>query len=145
MIASRPPTLPRRIATGLILLSALGASAAPRTTLLVPLPAEPAWQDMAFLAAVPAATVVNDGAPSLVALDAPGALTPEVQDYLRRYRPDAVHLLGDAPGGLVAGGRPCGMLQAGSADEAACRLSAQFWRTCATAVISPGDDYEAGL
>mgnify|MGYP000279659859 CR=1 FL=1 len=42
MIASRRATLPRCIATGLTLLSALGASAAPRTTLLVPLPAEPA-------------------------------------------------------------------------------------------------------
>ena len=51
-----------------------------RTTLLAPLPTEPAWQDMAFLAAVPAATVVNNGAPSLVALDASGALSPEIQD-----------------------------------------------------------------
>jgi hypothetical protein len=39
---------------------------------LVPLPAEPGWQDMAFLAAIPAATVINRGAPSLVALEAAG-------------------------------------------------------------------------
>jgi hypothetical protein len=43
-----------------------------RTTVLVPLPAEPGWQDMAFLAAIPAATVINRGAPSLVALEAAG-------------------------------------------------------------------------
>jgi hypothetical protein len=135
----------RCVASALVLLAAPGAFAAPRTTLLVPLPAEPAWQDMAFLAAVPAATVANDGAPSLVALDASGALTPEVQDYLRRYRPDDVHLLGDATAGPVIGGRPCGVLRAGSADDAACRLSARFWRTCATAVVCPEDDYEAGL
>ena len=116
-----------------------------RTTLLVPLPAEPAWQDMAFLAAVPAATVVNNGAPSLVALDTSGALSPEIQDYVRRYRPDAVHLLGGAADGLVVTSRTCGVLQAGSADEAACVLSARFWRRCATAVICPEDDYEAGL
>jgi hypothetical protein len=41
-----------------------------RTTVLVPLPAEPGWQDMAFLAAIPAATVINRGAPTLVALEA---------------------------------------------------------------------------
>jgi hypothetical protein len=145
MIGSRHATRLLCVTMALTLLAAPGAFAASRTTLLVPLPAEPAWQDMAFLAAVPAATVVNDGAPSLVALDASCALTPETLDYIRRYRPDAVHLIGDAPGGLVVGGRPGVVLRAGSADEAACRLSAQFWRTCATAVICPGDDYEAGL
>jgi hypothetical protein len=113
--------------------------------LLVPLPAEPAWQDMAFLAAVPAAFAVNKGAPSLVALDASGTLSPEVQDYIRRYHPDAVHLVVHAPGGLEIAGRPCASLGAGSADEAACALSAKFWRTAPTAVICPEDDYEAGL
>lgn len=116
-----------------------------RTILLVPLPAEPSWQDMAFLAAVPAATVVNNGSPSLVALDASGALSPEIQDYIRRYRPDAAHLLGGAADGLVVAGRTCSVLRAGSADEAACVLSEKFWRASATAVICPEDDYETGL
>jgi len=116
-----------------------------RTTLLVPLPAEPAWQDMAFLAAVPAMTVANNGAPSLVALEASGTLTPEIQDYLRRYRPDEVLSLGSAANGLAVAGRTCSVLTAGSADEAACALSARFWRTSATAVICPAGDYQAGL
>jgi len=129
---------------------AKGSAAVPggtgtRTALLVALPAESSWQDMAFLAAVPAATVVNNGAPSLVALDASGALSPEIQDYARRYRPDAVFLLGGAAEGLAVAGRACGLLRAGSADEAACVLSEKFWRASATAVICPEDDYEAGL
>lgn len=116
-----------------------------RTMLLVPLPAEPAWQDMAFLAAVPAATVANNGPPSLVALDASGTLSPEILDYVRRYRPGTVYLLSDAASGLAAAGRPCTLVRAASADGAACALSATFWRSSATAVICPEGDYEAGL
>ncbi|MCX6878646.1 MAG: C25 family cysteine peptidase [Verrucomicrobia bacterium] len=124
---------------------ALPGQAAHRTTLLVPLPVEPAWQDMAFLAAVPAACVANNGAPSLVALEAAGTLTPEIQDYLRRYRPDVVIRLGGAADGVAVAGRTCDVLQAGSADAAACQLSARFWGPCTTAVICPADDYAAGL
>ena len=116
-----------------------------RTTLLVPLPTEPGWQDMAFLAAIPAMTVVNKGAPSLVALEAAGTLTSEIQDYLRRYRPDEVLLLGGVANGLAVAGRTCGVIKAGSADEAACALSTRCWRTSATAVICPEADYEAAL
>ena len=116
-----------------------------RTTVLVPLPAEPGWQDMAFLAAIPAATVINRGAPSLVVLEAAGTLTPEIQDYLRRYRPDEIVLLGNATDGLVIAGHTCGVLKAGDADEAACVLSKRFWRTSVTAVVCPEGYYEAGL
>jgi hypothetical protein len=116
-----------------------------RTTLLVPLPQEASWQDLAFLAAVPAATVVNAGAPSLIALDATATLTPEIQDYASRYRPDQVALLGNAPIDLVVANRPCQRLAAGSAEEAACKLSATFWQSCPTAVICPDDHYESAL
>ena len=120
-------------------------SAGRRTTVLVALPVEPGWQDMAFLAAIPAATLINHGAPSLVALEVAGTLTPEVQDYLRRYRPDEVFLLGNAADNLVIAGRNCGVLKAGGADQAACALSARFWPSSATAVVCPEGDYEAGL
>ena len=116
-----------------------------RTTLLVPLPAEPAWQDMAFLAAIPAAMVVNSGAPSLIAFDPAEPLSPEIKDYLRRYRPDAVILLGNSPGDQAITGRTCSVVRAVSADESACALSRGFWRTSATAVICQEGDYEAGL
>lgn len=118
---------------------------AARTTLLVALSAEPAWQDLAFLAAVPAAACSNNGAPSLIALDAAGTLAPEVKDYLRRYRPDAVCQVGGAATAAVVAGRPCEVLPAGSADEAACALSAKFWRQSETAVLCAEDDYAAAL
>ena len=125
----------------------------PRTLLLVPLAEGAAWQDMAFLAAVPAATHVNKGAPSLVALDATAALSPELVDYARRYQPEQVFLLGDGSGAnrpgepqvrLVAG-RACQPLKAASAEESACVLSATFWKASATAVLCPSNNYEAGL
>jgi hypothetical protein len=121
------------------------ARADERTLMLVPLPEKPAWQDMAFLAAVPAATLVNNGAPSLVALDATATLSPEVLDYARRYRPDRVFLLGGATNGLVVAGRACDVLKASTAEEAACRLSAAFWQTSGIAVICQTNNYEDGL
>lgn len=117
-----------------------------RTSVLVPLPVESGWQDMAFLAAIPAATVVNRGAPSLIALDAAGAVTAEVNDYLRRYRPDDVFMIGgNTAADQTIANQTCRVIKASSADEAACAMSACFWRTSATAVITPEDDYEAGL
>lgn len=116
-----------------------------RTCLLVALPAQASWQDLAFLAAVPAATMANHGAPSLIALDTSGTLSPEIQDYLRRYRPDAMYQLGGAPNELLGTGRPGIGLPADSADEAACVLCRKFWRQCATAVLCAEDDYAAAL
>ncbi len=116
-----------------------------RTTVLVPVPVEPGWQDMAFLAAIPASLVANNGEPSLVALEATNTLTPEVQDYLRRYRPSEVIVLGNTTNDLVIAGRTSSVLKAGSADAAACALSARFWRTATAAVVCPEGDYEAGL
>jgi len=117
----------------------------PRTTVLVPLPQDPSWQDMAFLAAVPAATVANGGAPSLIALDATGEITPEIRDYANRYKPDQVILLGGAQGATEVAGKTCKRIDAASADEAACKLSAMFWGDHKTAVICPEFDYESAV
>ena len=116
-----------------------------RALMLLPLPEESAWQDMAFLSAIPAATVVNNGAPSLVALDAAATLSPEVLDYARRYRPDQVFLLGGATNGLVVAGRTCSVLKGSSAEEVACVLSSTFWKTSAVAVLCTTNNYEAAL
>lgn len=128
-----------------VLLTASGVCAGARTTVLVPLTAEPSWRDFAFLAAIPAAVIANNGYPSLIALDESGKTTPEIDDYTRRYRPEVVYLLGGIVENLVIAGKTCTALIAGSGDEAACMLSRKFWRTSAMAVICPEDDYEAGL
>lgn len=117
----------------------------PRTTLLVPLPQEPSWQDMAFLAAVPAATVANNGAPSLVAVDATGDVSPEILDYARRYKPERLVLLGGSGKPTKVAGRACESVNAASAADAACKLGRMFWTTCETAVLCPEIDYESGL
>ncbi len=118
---------------------------APRTTFLVPLPEQAAWQDLAFLAAVPAATVANDGALSLIALEASGAVTPEITDYAARYRPDTVILLGSGDQPLTFAGRTCQRVDASSAADAARQLSTRFWRTSETVVVCPEGDYESGV
>ena len=122
-----------------------GSAASPRNTILVPVPNGPSWQDLAFLAAIPAAMTANGGAPSLIALGESGKITPEINDYARRYRPEAVYLLGGSNDGLTLAGKTCISLSVSSADEAACRLSRQFWKTSRTVIVCSIDDYESGL
>jgi len=116
-----------------------------RTTVLVPLPQGPSWQDLAFLAAVPAATVANEGAPSLIALEATGEISPEVLDYASRYHPDQVVLLGGSGNPAEVAGRTCKRIEAAAADEAACKLCQWFWPSCQTVVICPESDYESAV
>ncbi len=111
----------------------------PRVLLLVPMPAGPSWQEMAYLAAVPAATHATDGAPAVVAVDAGGALSRECEDYIRRYRPTATWAIGGTAGD---GAR---RLAAASATDAAIALSRAFFNQSATAVVCGEDDYPAAL
>jgi len=117
----------------------------PRTLLLVQMPEEASWQDMAFLAAVPAATLVNKGAPALVALDATATLTPELLDYVSRYKPTRVVLLGNPSKDVKVRGLSCELLKAASAEESACQLSSTFWKTSDKVVLCPAENYESGL
>lgn len=63
---------------------------------LVAMPNEPSWREFAFLAAVPAASAARPTTPVVIALDRSGTITPEVNDFLSRYKPDAVYRIGDA-------------------------------------------------
>lgn len=131
---------------GLIFGSPLVAEAAPpRTTFFIPIPAQESWQDMVFLATVPAATLVNDGAISLIVLNVKGEIAPEILDYTKRYRAERVILLDTGEGGLKLPGKTCEQIKVTSADEAACRLSSLCWPTSTMAVICPDDHYESGL
>ena len=136
------------VAPAVCLLFVLAAAAGAedgRAVLLVRVPAKACWQDMAFLAGVGAMTKACDGRAAVVAVDESGEVTREVQDYLRRYRPGRVYVLG-AEGekltGLAAGHRS---ISASSADAAACALARTFWRSCATVVLCAEDDYTGGL
>ena len=129
----------------LVLVAAAGAKEDGRAVVLVRVPAEPCWQDMAFLAGVGAMTKACDGRAAVVAIDASGQVSREVQDYLRRYKPRRVYVLG--AGGQKLTGLAAGWqnVAANSADAAACALARTFWEACATVVLCGEDEYAAGL
>ena len=121
------------------------------------------WQDFAFLAAVPAATTRNDGSPAVIALDESCTVTREIDDYLRRYKPQSMYCLGSpahrvstqpattqpavvqpAPPPLPPS-RPWTTLAAESAESAAWTLATTFWQSADKAVICDANDYAAAL
>ncbi len=90
-----------------------------RNTFLVPIPSSGAgWQELAYLAAVPASAAANTDEPSVIALDDSGAMPDEVYWYLSRYNPNAYTI------------DPCSSL-----DEVACYLAATFWTTTTSSVV----------
>lgn len=121
-----------------------------RQTLFVPLDDGPSWRDMAYLAAIPASEKGNPAGASLVAVDPTAEVGPELADYLRRYQPEAVHVVAPGapsesiklPDGL---GDKLSSLTADSAEEAALQLSRKFWKTSKTAVLCSEDDYPSAL
>ncbi len=135
-----------RLLTGFFLFLVVqgSACAAGKTTLFVPLDDLPSWRDMAFLAAVPASEMANPSGGSLIALDPALGIGPEIQDYLRRYQPDSIHLIGNAEP-FAKSSIQITALPAASAEGAALRLSRSFWKTSGTVVICKDDDYGSAL
>ncbi len=124
-----------------------------RSVIFVRVPAGACWQDFAFLAAVPAAMASNDGYPSLIALDESCTTGPEIDDYLRRYKPQAVYCLGSpaaanppaTPPAPASVSRSWTPLAGESADSAAWSLATTFWKSARTAVVCADDDYAMAL
>ncbi len=120
-------------------------SSGKRTVLFVTQPAEACWQDFAFLAAVPASRMINHGNGAVIALDETGTIPREVDDYLRRLKPDEIWYLRDKP--LVPtplfgkfNEMPCA-----SAEEAANHCASTFWRESNRVVLCRDDDYASAL
>ncbi len=114
--------------------------------------AQACWQDFAFLAAVPAATILNDGSPALIALNESCTVTREIQDYLRRYKPSATYCLGTPTGISGATTQPANSLTwpgtrlaAESAESAAWTLATTFWKHANQVVICDANDYAPAL
>ena len=116
-----------------------------RQVLLVPMPTTAAWQDLAFLAAVPAASAANGGKPVVLAVGADGVLPPEAQDFLRRYHPDRLAWIGVGPEAASVEGIASERLVAESADAAACALATRFFRRSSKVVVVREDDYRSAL
>jgi hypothetical protein len=128
----------------LLLFASLGARAqAPsRQALIVPLPAAAAWEDLVFLAAVPAASV-SDAA--VLSVEASAPLAPETLDFLARFAAQRLLWIGSGPAAEQAGEFVNERLAVTSAEAAACALAERFVPKCATAVACAESDYAAAL
>lgn len=137
--------LRRLLASAIVTILALAgtsqAEAKRREAFLVPMPREAGWRDLAFLAAIPAASAATDGAPVVLALAADGALTPEVGDFLSRYRPERLAWIGDGPDDALVAGFASRRTAASSADSAACAIADERFGACAEVVLARADDY----
>jgi hypothetical protein len=122
-----------------------GPAAASRDVMLVPMPAEPGWPDLAFLAALPAACTSDQAAPVVLAVAADAPLPPETLDFLRRYRPSRLCWIG--AGQNAAGQEHCAELRlpAASADAAACAIAGAFFVRSLRVVVAADDDYPNAL
>ncbi len=140
----------RRLNLGIVFSTLCGAAlaqaepvAASRTVMFVSGADGAVWQDMAYLAAVPAAATANGGAAPVIALESADAIPREVADFLRRFKPDAQVHLGGAP--LAAGGGEMRECAGASADAAAVALTGEFWDSSERVVLCDEGDYGMGL
>ncbi|MCF7730392.1 MAG: hypothetical protein K9N23_01840 [Akkermansiaceae bacterium] len=120
-------------------------SAATRTVLLVTQGRGESWQDIAYLAAVPAACKANEGKAPAIALEEGGQIPREVADYLRRYKPAAIYHVGESP---LAGAPEIGTLHelpASNAETATAALATTFWTSSDRVVLCRADDYASAL
>jgi len=101
-----------------------------RNTFLVPIPVPGAsWEELAYLAAVPASAAANAGGPSVIALDEFSTIPDAVSDYLTLYNPANTYTIDTT----------------GSLDEVACYLAQTFWKTTTSVVLCDDSDYPGAL
>ena len=130
-------TLP---ALGGVVPEAIGAAPG-RTTLLVPMKmdANNTWQEMAYLAAVPAGMQATNGAPSVLALPATGVMDQYILNYLDRYKPERILSTGPVPGYADVK-----QLAGTDLTQITCSLSG-FWHKANTVVLAGANDYRSAL
>ena len=110
-----------------------------KITIVVQLPSDKAsWSDFAFLAAVPAASYINNERPSLLALKDISKPAPEVEKYLSLYKPSAIFTVGGKMKGAIE-------INTSSAEDAACKIAGKFFNESGTAVVCDVNDYKAAL
>jgi hypothetical protein len=116
-----------------------------RTAWIVPMPREPAWQDLALLACVPAAQRSNDAKPVVLSVDESGTLPPESVDFLRRFGPDRVVQVGGEAAISPSDTARLQRLEASDADGAASAIALQAFGKSARVVACPSDEYSNAL
>jgi hypothetical protein len=119
---------------------------AARILILVPIGAEASWRDHAFLAAVPAACLLGNDEPMVLAVDAAHPWRPEVLDFLQRYAPTRTIWLGQGPTAPTDGVLPpMEILAADSAMSAAVAIASQTWTEARRVVMYDLEDPAAAL
>jgi len=123
-----------------LVLAATGTGmAGDKNVFLVPVPEDSvSWYEFAYMAAIPASQKISGNKPSVIALDASGVISEEIQDYLARYSPKVVYVLGDASS-------PNPDIIAESAEQMAYTLAGMFWTTADRIVLCDDQDYENAL
>jgi len=117
-----------------------------RIAILVPVRPESSWEDDAFLAAVPAAAVLRNGEPLVLALHAAAPWRPEVLDFLRRLAPARLLWVGAEPAEPIPAGLPqLERLHAATAAEAAAAIAAAAWSTAQRPVLYDTADRASAL
>ncbi|MCK6448327.1 MAG: C25 family cysteine peptidase [Planctomycetes bacterium] len=114
-----------------------------RTIVCVELPVEPAWQDFAFLAAIPAAASANDGVPVVLAEAPDAASNAQTADFVRRYRPQRELRIGATADDERNDTRE--HVDGADAVSVACELATRCFATSPRAVVCRDDDYARAL
>jgi len=124
-----------------------GAAApkARRALFLVGMGQEAVWQDMAYLAAIPAATRVTGKAPAVIGVDPSGAFGREVADYLARYRPEEVFAIGMAPEAKAPEGLKWAVIKGETASAVSRDIATRFWGKTERVVVCRENDYASAL
>jgi hypothetical protein len=110
-----------------------------KNVFLVPVPEDSvSWYEFAYLAAIPASQKISGDKPSVIAMDASEVISEEIQDYLDRYSPESIYILGNSSS-------PDPDIIAESAQQMAYTLAGMFWVTVDRIVLCDDQDYENAL
>ncbi len=117
-----------------------------RVAVLVPIAAHASWLDDAFLCAVPAAAVLGNGEPIVLAVDAAAPWRAELVDFLDRFSPTRLLWVGPQPPPVPS---PAWVtlecLPADNQVEAAVALSSLAWPTAKRVVLFDAEDRSVAL
>ncbi len=117
-----------------------------RIAWLVPIQPEASWEDHAFFAAVPAAAVLGNSEPIVLAVDAAAPWRPELLDFLKRFAPSRLLWVGTEPTQPVPPSLPwLERLPGSTAAEAAAVVAAAAWPSSKRVVLYDSFDRAAAL
>jgi hypothetical protein len=140
MTANYPGVSPILLVSFWLVLTATQVGmAGDKNVFLVPVPEDSvSWYEFAYMAAIPASQKISGDKPSVIALDASEVISEEIQDYLDRYSPESIYILGNASS-------PNPDIIAESAEQMAYTLAGMFWVTVDRIVLCDEQDYENAL